>query len=43
MSETKNSRQLWIEKGFSFQFGVGPKISEGTIDVSAVLRVINFF
>lgn len=29
MSETENNRQLWIEIGFSFQFGEGPRISEG--------------
>ena len=43
MSGTKNSRQLWIEMGFSFQFGVDPKISEGTSVAFAVLSVIKFF
>ena len=32
-----------FDSGFSFQFGVGPKISDGTTDASAVLRVIKSF
>ena len=32
-----------FDSGFSFQFGVGPKISEGTTDASAVLRLIKSF
>lgn len=32
-----------FDSGFSFQFGVGPKISEGNTNASVVLRVIKSF
>lgn len=32
-----------FDSGFSFQFGVGPRLSQGKTNGSAVLRVIQFF
>ena len=32
-----------FDSGFSFQFGIGPKISQGQTNASAVLRVIKSF
>ena len=32
-----------FDRGFSFQFGIGPKFSQGKTDLSAVLRVIKSF